>query len=284
MSRDLDLTNPSTLRAVARRVGLEAKGRYSQNFLVDRSVLDAMTDALGADAESTVFEIGPGIGTLTGALAAVAGRVVAVDLDPACVEATRITQRHSSKVTVVQGDAATIDLDSLDLGVGWLAAGNLPYHMTGVLLSRLFELDTPPPRGVFLIQREVAARLAAASGDWSLATVAIRTIADVERIRDVAPESFDPAPAVHSGVIRMTPNRQIDEVERRAVIELAKAAFQMRRKTLRHGITHALGGDGAAALAALGSADIDSGRRPGTLDVHEWRTLARAVHQTKPRV
>lgn len=272
-----DLTDPHTLHAVARRVGLVAKKRFGQNFLVDRGVLQLIVDALHPTADDDVLEIGPGVGTLTGALAARARRVVAVDVDERCVAATRQTQTLNANVTVVHGDALRVDPVALGMGDGWLAAGNIPYSITTPLLTTLFEMDRPPRRGVFLVQREVAARLAASSGDWSLATVAVRSVADVERLADVPPDSFDPPPAVHSSVVRLTAARVLDPAARQGVLDLARFAFQMRRKTLRHGITHAAGGDEAAALWWLAEAGIDAGRRPGTLSVEEWQRIAAAA-------
>jgi 16S rRNA (adenine1518-N6/adenine1519-N6)-dimethyltransferase len=273
----LDLCDPATLRAVARRVGLVARHRLGQNFLVDRAVLDDIVDALGIEAHDEVFEVGPGVGTLTGELATRAARVVAVDLDERCVAATRITQRGRDNVEVVQGDALRVDPAELGLGDGWLAAGNIPYSITTPLLTRLFELPAPPRRGVFLVQREVAARLAAAAGAWSLATVAVRSVATVERLRDVGPASFEPAPAVHSSVIRLEPSRGLDAEARQAVLDVARAAFQMRRKTLRHGITHAAAGHERLGMSWLEAAGIDPGRRPGTLDLAEWHRIALAA-------
>ncbi|MGH7723163.1 MAG: 16S rRNA (adenine(1518)-N(6)/adenine(1519)-N(6))-dimethyltransferase RsmA [Candidatus Dormibacteria bacterium] len=272
-----DLCDRATLRALARRVGLVADRRLGQNFLVDRTVLDDITAALDPASDEDVLEIGPGVGTLTGALAQRARRVVAVDIDARCVAATRLTQRERSNVVAVHGDALGVQPANLGLGERWLAAGNIPYSITTALLTRLFELPAPPRRGVFLVQREVAARLAAAPGAWSLATVAVRSLATVERIRDVAPDSFDPAPAVHSAVIRLRPARSLDPGARREVLDVARLAFQMRRKTLRHGITHAAGGDEGRGLAWLEAARVDPGRRPGTLDVEEWHRIAVAA-------
>jgi 16S rRNA (adenine1518-N6/adenine1519-N6)-dimethyltransferase len=269
-----DLTDAETLHAVARRAGLVAKHRLGQNFLVDREVLDDIVAALAPMADEDVLEVGPGIGTLTGDLAARARRVVAVDVDERCVQATRTTQRGRSNVEVVRADALTVEPKSLGLGDGWIAAGNIPYGITTPLLTRLFEMATPPRRGVFLVQREVAARLAAQSGGWSLATVAVRSVATVDRLRDVAPTSFDPAPAVHSSLVRLRPAALLSPGDRSAVLDIARAAFQMRRKTLRHGITRAAGGDERRGLAWLAAAGIDPGRRPGTLDIDEWHRIA----------
>ena len=273
----LDLCDPRTLHSVARRAGLVAKHRLGQNFLVDRDVLDIIVAALAPGATDDVFEVGPGVGTLTAELAVRARRVVAVDIDERCVAATQATQRGRANVEVIHADALRVDPAALGLRDGWLAAGNIPYSITTPLLTRLFEMTVPPARGVFLVQREVAARLAAESGDWSLATVAVRSVATVERLGDAGPASFDPPPAVHSSVVRLHPSATLEPAQRAAVLDLARLAFQMRRKTLRHGITHAAGGDERSALAWLGAADIDPGRRPGTLDVAEWHRIAAAA-------
>ena len=279
--RTLDLTRPATVRAVARRVGLRPSKRLGQHFLVDAGVLRTIVGALEPASGDHVLEIGCGVGTLTAALAASGAAVLAVDVDARCVTAARITQRHCDNVEVLQADALDVDPQSHGFSTDWLAAGNLPYHLTGALLSHLFELALPPRRGVFLVQREVAARLSAVDGEWSLATVAMRTIADVERLVDVAPAAFEPPPAVHSSVIRLTPRAELTPAERRAVIDLAKPVFQQRRKTLRHGLANALGGDTAAASDALAAAGVQPGRRPGTLGLDEWRQLARAVAQLR---
>jgi 16S rRNA (adenine1518-N6/adenine1519-N6)-dimethyltransferase len=274
---DVDLTNPGTVHAVARRVGLLASKRRGQHFLIDRDVLDSLVGAFDFSGDEIVLEIGCGLGTLTGALAAAAGRVVAIDVDPACVNATLITQRRQANVEVFEADARFLDLPALGLQQPWCAAGNLPYRLTGAILSHLFERANPPRVGVFLVQREVAHRMCADAGGWSLATVALRSLARIERLRDVGPESFDPPPAVHSSVVRLHPLEGVDMSGRAEVLRLARRVFQQRRKTLRHGVTHALGGDGAGAARALEAGAIDPQRRPGTLSLDEWDRLARAV-------
>ncbi|GAC1337514.1 MAG: 16S rRNA (adenine(1518)-N(6)/adenine(1519)-N(6)) -dimethyltransferase RsmA [Candidatus Dormibacteria bacterium] len=263
------------MRAVARRCGLVAKRRLGQNFLVDRDVLEQIVAEL-APAGAAVMEVGPGIGTLTVALAAAAAEVIAVELDPDCVRACEITLRGLTNVRVLLADVLRVGPAELGLRPGYLVAGNIPYNLTGALLHHLLEGTLPPRRAVLLVQREVARRLSGDAGEWGLSTVAVRSLATVERLRDIPPAAFEPAPAVHSSLIRVTPAPALDPGDRSAVLELARAAFGMRRKTLRHGISAALGGD-AAARMVLGRAAIDSGRRPGTLDLEEWRALAAAA-------
>lgn len=275
--RRADLADPRTAREVARRAGLVLKHRLGQNLLVDSTVVSEIVDALDPGPDDDVLEVGPGIGTLTTALAARAGRVVAVELDPACVRASRQTLATHPNAEVVHLDALRADPRALGLGERWLLAGNIPYTITGALLTHVLEEVRPPVRAVLMVQREVAARLAAGPGDWSLATVAVRSLATVERLRDVPPHAFEPAPAVHSSVIRLVPRAAIPEAERGAVLRLARACFQRRRKMLRNGLAGALGGDQARALQVLEAAGVDPERRPGTLDLEEWRALARAA-------
>lgn len=277
--RRLDLTDPRTARAVARRAGLSLKRRYGQHLLVDRDVLMAIVDSLDCQSTDEVYEVGTGIGTLTVELSARARRVIGVELDEACVRAMRITLAGRDNVRVVLGDALRYNASDFGLGPGYLVAGNIPYTITGALISHLLESAQPPLRAVILVQREVAARLCAPSGDWSLATVAVRSLARVERLGDVAPASFDPPPAVHSTILRLLPEPQLPEGERAAVIALARSLFQQRRKMLRSGVTSALG-DETRARAALAAAGIDPRRRPGTLELEEWRRLAQAAADT----
>lgn len=278
MTRPPDLTDPEVATRVARRAGVRLEHRLGQHLLVDRGALQSVVEALDPGLHDTVLEIGPGIGTLTVELAARAARVVAIDLDPAAVRATRASVAAAGGcVTVIQGDALAVDLEALELPDPWLAAGNIPYTITGALFEKLMGGPRPPRRAVLLVQREVAERVAAPAGDWSLATVALRTVAGAERLGDVPPEAFAPAPRVWSSVLRLHPQRLVGEAERQGIIDVARACFQLRRKVLRHGVTRACGGDAARAAAALERTGIDPGRRPGELDLEEWRLLAAAV-------
>lgn len=276
MISSLDLCDPTTARLVARRAGVRLRRRLGQHLLTDRTVLERLLEALAPEPGDEVWEIGAGIGTLTAALAPRVRRVVAVELDPACIRALEVTLRGVNHVEVVCADALDVNAEAVGLSSGYLATGNLPYQITGALLRHLLEGPCLPRRVVVLVQREVAERLSAPSGDWSLATLAVRTVAAVERLGDIAPSSFTPAPRVHSSILRLHPHSVLGEEERRAVLALGRAAFQLRRKVLRHGITRAVGDEGLG-LAALAEAGIDPRRRPGTLEVDEWRALAKAA-------
>ena len=273
----MDLTDPKVVMGVARRVGLRRKRDFGQHFLVSSEVRDSIIEALGAGQDDVVWEIGPGVGTLTQVLAPICRSVIAVEIDAECVSALKITLHGLGNVRVIQNDVLRETAESLALPDDYLAVGNLPYNLTGKILSHLFEPGNPPRRGVFLVQREVADRIAGPPGNWSLATVALRSIAAIELVADVSPGSFLPAPAVNSSIIRMFPQRTMSQEDREQVISMARFAFQLRRKTLRHGVARACQGDRELAAAVLQNAGIDSRRRPETLDLTEWLALARSA-------
>jgi len=277
LREELDLTDPSTLRAVARRFGVRPRAAYGQHFLIDAGVREAIVDSLGPGPSDTVLEVGPGLGTLTQALARRALRVVAVEVDPACVAALGLTLHRVPGCRVVLGDIRRVDPAGLGLPPGHLAAGNLPYHLTGVILERLLAWDPAPAGVVVVVQREVGRRLAAPAGDWSLATLAVRLLAQVELVQELPPAMFWPAPRVHSALLRLRPEPGPGGVARARLLGLARPIFQARRKQLGAAIAPVLGLTVAEARGWLGAVGLDPTRRPGTLDCAEWQALRLAV-------
>lgn len=269
-----DLCAPGTARAVARRFGISPRRELGQNFLVDRQVRDAIADVVGGAEE--VLEIGPGLGGLTQGLLERGLRVIGVELDPRCVAALGLLRSACPSLTVVEADILELSPEQLGLNAP-IVVGNLPYRITGALLPWLAGWDPPPAICHLLVQREVGRRLAAPQGDWSLATLALRIVAEVEVEFDVPPSSFWPSPRVYSSLITVRPSREADPQLRAALIDLARPMFQARRKQIHHGLARSLGVSSADAAFLLRSAEIDPTRRPGSLDLEEWRRLVAAV-------
>ena len=134
-------------------------GIINKNFLSDPRILGRIADAVGATRADTVLEIGPGPGGLTGQLIERAGRVFAIEKDREMIPS--LVSRFSSLV-LAEGDALDIDWQAL-VGGPFLVAGNIPYHITSPLIDKALM----PPRAarvVFLVQKEVAERVAAGPG------------------------------------------------------------------------------------------------------------------------
>jgi 16S rRNA (adenine1518-N6/adenine1519-N6)-dimethyltransferase len=262
-----------------------AKKHLGQHYLTDPRLLARIADAVEATASDTVLEIGPGLGGLTLALAERAGRVVAIEKDR---ELVPILRARVPGVTVIEADALDADWHAL-AGVtrtgptpvpGYLVAGNIPYNLTSPLLEKALE-PPRPARVVFLVQREVAERVAAPPGShaYGALTVGIQAVARVELGLRVPAGAFTPRPRVDSAVLRLTPLAEpaIGDDLRHAFRRMVVGLFGFRRKQLLRGVRELTGWSPVAAAGALGRARLPTDVRPETLGVAEFRALLSAL-------
>lgn len=269
-------------RAQLDQRGLRPKHSFGQNFLVDPGIAARIAELATTPPGGTVVEIGAGTGALTRPLLERAARVVAIerdrDLVPVLAE-DLATDVAAGKLTVVEADAKTADVAALFEGSPGprVLAGNLPYQLSGPLLERTVGLAKHLDRAVFMLQLEVAERLAAApSGpDYGALTVFVRAAFDVKRALVVKRGAFYPQPNVDSAVVVLTRASQITE-ETPAFRAVVKAAFAQRRKTLRNAWRSLpLDRDGLARAAERAGIDLDA--RGETLDVSAFARMAEAV-------
>ena len=183
-----------------------------------------------------VVEIGPGRGALTGHLLRHAKRVVAIEVDPVLVQYLNAKFRGEARLEIVDGDVLKSDF------ARWrpaAIAGNLPYYITSPIIEKVLAVQPPVQRAVFLVQKEVAQRLAASSGtrDYGYLTVATQFLAEVELLFMVAPGSFRPRPKVESAVVRLTPRAAPLADDSAGCLQFASACFRQKRKTLRNNLS-----------------------------------------------
>jgi 16S rRNA (adenine1518-N6/adenine1519-N6)-dimethyltransferase len=245
-----------------------------QNFLADRRQLDRLVDALQLSRFDHVIEVGAGLGTLTVELAARAESVVAVEIDPACVKALEFTLRQNPNVRIVEGDILRTPVARL-LTPPYRVAGNIPYNLTGALFVHLLEQMPVPARIDLLVQAEVARRIVAPPGGWSLATLGVRVYGQAELLIRVPRSAFLPPPKVDSALIRITPDPEpaLPREELPNFFRFVTPFFQARRKQLPFVLARTLETTGAEARRRLSVIGIDPTRRPETLSLGEWRRL-----------
>jgi len=140
-----------------------------------------MVEALELTATDQVVEVGPGLGALTVELASRARAVVGVEIDPACVKALGLVLRDHSNVRIVEANILQAPVADF-LPAGYRVAGNVPYNLTGALFTHLLEQPRPPRRIDLLVQQEVAERIVARPGGWSLATLGVRVYGQPELV------------------------------------------------------------------------------------------------------
>lgn len=251
-----------------------------QHFLSDPRILARIADALELSPGETVVEIGPGRGALTEQLRERAGRVVAVELDRALAAMLRERYARDERVTIVEGDVLEVSLGTVAGGT-YALAGNVPYYITTPII---FHALRPPraSRAVFLVQREVAERMAAAPGarEYGALSANLQALARVELLFGVAPGAFHPPPKVESAVVRITPLERpvVAPEEEEAYRTFVIDAFALRRKQMRRVIRTIGRLDVASAERVLSEAGVHPTVRPEVLSPVQlaavWRAMA----------
>lgn len=270
--------------------------RLGQHFLTDPAILDRIVDALDPQPTDTVIEIGAGQGTLTVRLAPRVGRVIAIERDRALATALQEGARRgaparlAANVTVVAGDALRLDwaalardaLPAAGAPPAHKVVGNIPYYITSPLIDKA--LTPPPPQVVvYLVQREVAERLAAEPGgrDYGALTVGVRAAARVERLFVVRAGAFRPPPAVDAAAVRFTPlaTPLLAPARQAAFRRFVTQLFSRRRKQLGRSLRDVGGLDREQAGALLSALGIPPEARPEVLSpqalVELFQALAR---------
>ena len=271
------------------------KPKLGQHFLVSDTAAMRMADALGDVSQSTVLEIGPGRGVITSLLAKRARRLIAVEIDRVLAAQLRLRFGMTHNVEVIEADILSIDFDSLfgpkpGLGRPGIelkpnpvrVVGNLPYFITSDILLRLFAFAKYFDTIVIMVQREVADRVAAPPGgsDYGLLSATAQLYARVEKLFTLPPEAFEPAPKVHSTVLRLNVAPQIEKlgVAGDGFIGFLKLSFAQKRKTLWNNLKSRY--DGAELRRAMTQARINPSARAETLNLKQSATLFRALRSS----
>ena len=258
------------------------KPKLGQNFLVNPDATLRIVDALGDISNQTVIEIGPGQGALTQHLAARAGRLVAVELDPTLATDLRAAFADRPSVEILQQDFLQLDLASLihDPNDKLMVIGNLPYYITSDILLHLFDQADVLSRVVLMAQREVADRVAANPGsrDYGLLSTTAQLYARIDKLFTLPPDAFAPPPDVYSTVFRMSmaPRFAELEVEADEFIPMLRLCFAQKRKMLANNLK-AVGYEQSSILGAFAASEIDPQSRAEALPLEALARLHRAL-------
>lgn len=255
---------------------VQAKRRFGQHFLKDQSVLQSIEQILALKPEQYVLEIGPGTGALTQALIASKAQLTVVEIDTDMVAQLR---RRWAGLNIIQADILKLDLDSLLAGKKWRLVGNLPYNISTPLLARLPSWRPQIQDALFMLQEEVATRIAALPGTKRRGRLSVLmqhsftvTLQDM-----VPPEAFEPKPAVHSRLVYLQPLPKVAKIVNSNVFFwLVKTTFNQRRKTLSNTLKNLPGKLSANInlIQLLAGAAIDGQSRAEELSVADFVRLA----------
>ena len=276
---EVELADRQTVQYIVRRFNLRLKHHLGQNFLIRPDVVRAIAEAAELSEGTPVMEIGPGIGTLTQALARTGAEVTAFEIDSSLERVLSHTLEPYGNVRIIYEDVLKADLPAILGDREWHAAANLPYYITTPILLHLIQSQLPISLFVFMMQREVAERILAEPGSkaYGALTLAVQYYCTVEKVIDIPPSAFIPRPAVTSTVLKMRRRTEpaVAVQDEKAFFQMVKMGFGQRRKVFSNamktgGIAPELG---EKILAAAG---IDGRRRGETFSMEEYARLADA--------
>ena len=271
------------LREVLARHGFSFKKQFGQNFISDTNLLESIVSLAGVDQDATVLEIGCGAGTLTRALAAKAGRVIAYEIDKKLQPVLAETLAGVDNAEVVFRDFLRQDMAELESKLPpYTVVANLPYYITTPLVTKFLDEAHKAKALVVMVQDDVARRFCAREGtpDYGAITAAIARRASAEIVKSVPRRMFFPVPNVDSAVVRLTfaegriPVR--DAATYRATV---RAAFLSRRKTLENNLMQAFSLPREEAQDILRRAGVPDKARGETLSPHALAALADLLYE-----
>lgn len=254
--------------------------QLGQNFMTDANLLEFIVRSTEVTEGELILEVGPGFGALTRELLAAGAKVIAVEYDKRLCEylGTHIKNKH---FTLVQGDACRVKFEEILKDAGkYRCVANLPYSISTIFIARMLELANRPTQMLFMLQKEMAQRIAAGPGTKNYGALSVRcqAVYNVEYMRTVPPQVFYPPPEVDSAIARFAEKKDVPAPEVLATLEkIVRPAFAQRRKKMRGVLKHTL--DIEKIDKALEACGISPDARPETIDVKTFIKFASLMSQ-----
>lgn len=288
MNNHIDIATPTRTKEILAKYDLKAKKSLGQNFIIDTNILRNIVDAGDVDKETTVIEIGPGIGALTEQIAKVAKEVIAFEIDDRLLPVLDDTLSPYDNITIIHQDILQVDFeqfakDYLTETSRLVVIANLPYYITTPITMALLESKLPVETMVLMMQKEVASRLEAkpSTKAYGSLSIALQYYTEVEVAFTVPRTVFMPQPNVESAIIRLDvrdePAVQVEDET--LFMKLVRASFQQRRKTIWNNLRKSLEikGQEEDLREAFIQSGINPSRRGESLSIQEFAQLADAI-------
>lgn len=288
MTNHQDIATPSRTREILGKYGLSAKKSLGQNFIIDTNILRNIVQTASVDKNTTVIEVGPGIGALTEQIAKEAKEVFAFEIDDRLLSVLDDTLSPYDNVTVFHQDILEVDFeqfktDYLSDTSRLVVIANLPYYITTPIIMHLIESSLPVEEMVLMMQKEVASRLEAkpSTKAYGSLSIAIQYYMEVEVAFTVPRTVFMPQPNVDSAIIRLRTleNPPVIVEDENLFFKIVRASFVQRRKTIWNNLKKAFNDKSKEETLrdAFEKAEINPSRRGESLTIEEFGRLADAL-------
>lgn len=254
----------------------QARKRFGQNFLVHSGIIRQIIQSIYIQPKDEIIEIGPGRGALTAEIIQRTSELTVIELDRDLIPFLKLMAEPYPSFRVVEADALTINFSELKRSCQKMrVVGNLPYNISTPILFHLFQFNNDIQDLHFMLQKEVVDRMSAAPGskDYGRLSVMCQYYCRVEKMFDVPPEAFDPAPKVNSSIVRLTPYVELPYLAHdvKTLEEIVRTAFNARRKTVQNALKSMI------SLEQLKIAEISPMLRAEDLSVKDYVQLANLI-------
>jgi len=265
----MNLLSPSEIKTLLEKYKTKPSKKFGQNFLVDKNVLEKIVETSDIKKDDVIFEVGPGIGTLTKELAERAGKVIAVEKDRLMIDILSETLSGYKNIEIIEADILYYPLQTTH----YKLIANIPYYLTSPLIRRFLESESPPTEIILLVQKEVAERITAKPPHMSILAVSVQFYATAKIIAKVSKNCFWPAPKVDSAIIKITPKNVGLPMSPELFFKIVKAGFSQPRKQIANNFCKALKMERGEVGAWLKKNNIAPTQRAETLSIEDWRRL-----------
>ncbi len=273
----------TSIRHELKAYGLSPRKKWGQHFLVDQNIVNKVIRTAQVEKEDVVLEVGPGLGEMTIALARQAKKVIAVEIDPKLVEILKKKVAGYSNVEVVREDILKVDFNPFrdQEGHPIKVVANLPYQISTPLLFRLIESREIFSTITLMLQKEVAERMVAPPGgkEYGPLSIFVQLASNLSIRFSVKPSAFFPPPKVESAVVQMIWREKplVDLRDEEWFKKVVKGCLGYRRKTLLNALKHSGLSFPQGVEERMEKIGIDPQRRPETLTIQEFGSLAEAL-------
>jgi 16S rRNA (adenine1518-N6/adenine1519-N6)-dimethyltransferase len=275
MSEEPRLTSPKEVRALLAELGHRPNKGLGQNYLIDANILDIIANTADIQPDESVLEIGPGLGALTERIIPKAKSVTCIEKDPTMV---KYLKSRFADFKLIESDALDVDMDQLFADGITKVAANLPYSVASRLMVDIAECGHRPELMSLTIQKEVADRLTAPSGDKHYGILGILTGVFYKNtmVKKISPTCFLPPPKVWSAVVKMERRAEpIIEMEHYPLFKrLVKGCFSQRRKQIGTILKKM---EISPVDEILRDAGIEHAERPEKIEIERWAALTRIL-------
>jgi 16S rRNA (adenine1518-N6/adenine1519-N6)-dimethyltransferase len=261
-------------------MSFEHKKSLGQNFLNSDFVPKKMCDAAEVQKGDTVLEIGPGTGALTRELLARGATVVAIEADERAIEVlegTLATEIESKQLILHHGDARELDVDALGLtDHTYKVVANIPYYLSGLLFRTILESNNQPNTLVFLIQKELAERIARDKKE-SLLSLSVKAFGNPTYVTTVKRGNFTPPPKVDSAILAISEfnSEKFTDIPAAVLFEILHLGFGSKRKQLQGNLSKKYKKE--AIFLALSELDLSETVRAEDVPLKKWLKLTKTL-------